>query len=159
MLAQIKKVENGYSALFERHLNHPLEEVWSYLTDNKKLPEWFSELYVDELREGGVIKFDMGNGNFEEMKILELKMQSVFEYTWGDDIVRFELSKAPAGCVLVLKEKINKITDHTPRDLAGWHVCLNVIQALLDGRTIERKEEWKFWYEKYVEEIEKINLQ
>jgi uncharacterized protein YndB with AHSA1/START domain len=159
MLAQIKKVENGYSALFERHLNHPLEEVWSYLTDNEKLPKWFSELRVDELREGGVIKFDMGNGNFEEMKILELKMKSVFEYTWGDDIVRFELSKTPAGCVLVLKEKINKITDHTPRDLAGWHVCLDVIQALLDGRTIERKEEWKFWYEKYVEEIEKINLQ
>ncbi|MEH7111896.1 SRPBCC family protein [Neobacillus niacini] len=159
MLARITKIENGYRATFERLLNHPVEEVWSYLTDNEKLPRWFSELRVDELREGGVIKFDMGNGTFEEMEILELKNQAVLEYTWGDDIVRFELSNQPNGCLFVLKEKITKITDHTPRDLAGWHVCLDVIHALLDGRTIDRKEEWKIWYEKYVKEIEKVTQQ
>lgn len=119
----------------------------------------FSELRVDELREGGVIKFDMGNGTFEEMEILDLEMQSVLEYTWGEDVVRFELSHEPNGCLLVLKEKINTITAHTPRDLAGWHVCLDVIQALMDGRTIERREEWKIWYEKYVKEIEKVTQQ
>ncbi|MEH7245635.1 SRPBCC family protein [Neobacillus niacini] len=159
MLARITKIENGYRATFERLLNHPVEEVWSYLTDNEKLPRWFSELRVDELREGGVIKFDMGNGTFEEMEILELKNQAVLEYTWGDDIVRFELSNQPNGCLFVLKETITKITDHTPRDLAGWHVCLDVIHALLDGRTIDRKEEWKIWYEKYVKEIEKVTQQ
>jgi uncharacterized protein YndB with AHSA1/START domain len=158
-IARIEKVENGFSAIFERHLKHPVEQVWSYLTDNEKLSKWFSELRVDELREGGVIKFDMGNGTFEEMEILDLKMLSVLEYTWGDDIVRFELSQEPDGCLLVLKEKINKITDHTPRDLAGWHVCLDVIHALLDGRTIERKEEWNIWYEKYVKEIERAAIE
>jgi uncharacterized protein YndB with AHSA1/START domain len=159
MLARINNIENGYRATFERLLNHPLEEVWSYLTDNEKLPRWFSELRVDELRQGGVIKFDMGNGTFEEMEILELKNQAVLEYTWGDDIVRFELTNQPNGCLFVLKETITKLTNHTPRDLAGWHVCLNVIQALLDGRTIDRKEEWKIWYEKYVKEIEIVTQQ
>ncbi len=159
MLAQIEQVENGYCATFELLLNHPVEEVWSYLTDNEKLPRWFSELRVDELREGGVIKFDMGNGAFEEMEILELKNQAVLEYTWGDDIIRFELSNQPNGCLFVLKETITKLTNHTPRDLAGWHVCLDVIQALLDGKTIDRKEEWKIWYEKYVKEIEKVTQQ
>lgn len=156
MLALIEKVQNGYTVTYQRHLKHSVEEVWSYLTYNDKLSKWFSELRVDELREGGVIKFDMGDGTFEEMTILELKMNSVLEYTWGEDIVRFELSEETNGCLLVLIEKIHIITDHTPRDLAGWHVCLDVIAALLDGKTFDRKDEWKKWYEKYIHALEKV---
>jgi uncharacterized protein YndB with AHSA1/START domain len=156
MIAHIEKVENYFTATYERQLNHSVEEVWSYLTDNEKLPKWFSELHVDELRKGGVIKFDMGDGTFDELPILELKEYSVLEFSWWKDTVRFELSEESNGCLLRLIEKIHTLTDHTPRDLAGWHVCLDVIQALLDGRAIERKEEWKTWYEKYVKEIKKV---
>jgi len=91
------------------------------------------------------------------MEILELKEQSVLEYTWGDDIVRFELEKELEGCKLVLIEKMNSITDHTPRDLAGWHVCLEVIKLLLDCKMIgDRKSEWEKWYERYVKAINAI---
>jgi hypothetical protein len=105
-----------------------------------------------------MIKFDMQNGTFEEMEIIELKTYSVLEYTWGEDRVRFELNEESDGSRLVLIEKINKITDHTPRDLAGWHVCLDVINALLDGRAIESREnEWKIWYEKYKQLTESVH--
>ena len=103
---------------------------------------------------GGMIQFDMQDGTFEEMEILELKMYAVLEYTWGEDIVRFELYPEPEGCRLVLIEKIKKMTNHTPKDLAGWHVCLDIVHALLDDRNIESREaEWKKWYEKYVRAI------
>lgn len=152
LLAELKKAENGYIARFERHFNHSVEEVWSFLTENEKLKKWFPELLVEDLREGGIIKFDMQDGTFEEMKIIELATHSVLQYTWGEDQVRFELYPESEGCRLVLVEMINKITDHTPKDLAGWHVCLDVINALLDGRTLESREnEWKPWYEKYKE--------
>jgi uncharacterized protein YndB with AHSA1/START domain len=158
MLALIEKVENGYTAKFERHYNHSVEEVWSWLTENDKLPKWFSELRVDELRKGGVIKFDMQDGTFEELTILEVEMNSILEYTWGEDIVRFELKQEPEGCCLFLIETIQTITNHTPKDIAGWHVCLDVINALLDGKTIEsREEEWKKWYEKYVQAIDNVS--
>jgi uncharacterized protein YndB with AHSA1/START domain len=158
MLALIEKVENGYTAKFERHFNHSVEEVWSWLTDNDKLPKWFSELRVDELRKGGVIKFYMQDGTFEELTILEVEMNSILEYTWGEDIVRFELKQEPEGCCFTLIETIQTITNHTPKDLAGWHVCLDVINALLDGKTIEsREEEWKKWYEKYVQAIDNVS--
>jgi uncharacterized protein YndB with AHSA1/START domain len=159
MIARIEKVNNNYLAIYERNLSHPVEEVWSYLTDNEKLPKWFSELRVDELREGGVIKFDMGDGTFDELTILDLKLNSILEFSWWADAVRFELSPESGGSCLRLIEKIHTITEHTPRDLAGWHVCLDVIEALLDDRSIERKEEWKYWYEKYVKEIEKVTQQ
>ncbi|MDF2541570.1 MAG: hypothetical protein K0S47_1288 [Herbinix sp.] len=157
MLANIEKTEYGYCVEFQRHFNTSVEEVWSWLTTNKKLSQWFSEISIDNLREGGFVMFDMQDGTFVEMEIYELKDNSVLEYNWGEDRVRFELYPEAGGCLLLLKEKLQKITDHTPKDLAGWHVCLDVIQTLIDNRTLGNREfEWKKWYEKYIEEIERI---
>lgn len=156
MLAVIQKAEAGYIARFERYWAHSTDEVWSWLTDNDKLAVWFSELRVDELREGGLIKFDMQDGTFENMIITELKTGSVLEYTWGPDRVRFELYDDGAGsCKLVFIERIVEVTSHTPRDIAGWDVCLNVIGMLLDGEVDavtpeSRKGMWEGKYERYV---------
>jgi len=158
MLAVLQQTEEGYVARFERHLKHSVEKVWSYLTENDKLKKWFSELQVDDLREGGVIKFDMQDGTFEEMKIIELQLYSVLEYTWAEDRVRFELYPEADGCRLVLIETLNKITDHTPKDLAGWHVCLDVIKALLEERALDsRTSEWEKWYKEYTQSINQIS--
>jgi uncharacterized protein YndB with AHSA1/START domain len=154
MLATLEKNEPNYIATFERHYPHSVDEVWAMLTENDKLKSWFSELKVDELRRGGRILFDMGNGNFEEMIITDFSDHAALEYTWGDDKVRFELSPEPNGCKLLLIETITKLTDHTPRDLAGWHVCLDVIGVLLDGKQVDdRKKLWEPLYEQYVEAI------
>ncbi|MBS4189513.1 SRPBCC domain-containing protein [Bacillus sp. FJAT-49705] len=139
-----KKTDRIYLAHFERQLHHSVEKVWSMLTDNKMLSKWFSELSVEELREGGIIKFDMQDGTFEELEITELKMFSVIQITWGEDSVRFELYPESEGCRLILTEKIYKMTNYTSKDLAGWHVCLEVIKALLDGIAFHSREsEWK----------------
>jgi uncharacterized protein YndB with AHSA1/START domain len=157
MIADIKKVESGYIARFIRYLKHPVEKVWSMLTENKQLQKWFAELRVDDLREGGLIKFDMGDGTYEEMKILELKTNSSLEYTWGKDIVRFELHQEAEGCLLVLDEKICELTNHTRKDLAGWHVCLDVIEHLLNRSEIgSREEAWNNLYGKYKKAVEQV---
>ncbi|RAV00223.1 SRPBCC family protein [Paenibacillus sp. YN15] len=154
MLAVLQQTKDGYIARFERHLKHSVEKVWASLTENDKLKKWFSELQVEDLRQGGVIKFDMQDGTFEELKIIELKLHSVLEYTWGEDQVRFELFPEADGCRLVLIEKINKLTSHTPKDLAGWHVCLDVIKALLDEQTLDSREnEWEKWYKEYAQSL------
>ncbi|GIO34655.1 MULTISPECIES: SRPBCC family protein [Paenibacillus] len=143
---------------FVRHLKHPVEKVWTALTDNDKLKQWFSELRVEDLREGGTISFDMQNGTYEYFEILELKPLSVLEYTWAENRVRFELYPEPEGCRLVLIETVVEITDHTPKDIAGWDVCLDVIEALLDGRTVsQRKAVWEEKYPRYVEKFAELN--
>ncbi|WP_036720104.1 SRPBCC family protein [Paenibacillus harenae] len=150
MLAEIEKVEAGYIARYERHFKHTAEQVWAMLTENDRLAEWFPELRVRDLRTGGIIAFDMQDGTFEEMEIVDLTPYSALEYTWGEDRVRFELYPEAQQCRLVFIEKISTITDQTPKDLAGWHVCLIVIEVLLDGRKLEdRMTEWKVWYEQY----------
>ncbi len=161
MIAQIEKVGSVYRVTYERHLSHRVEKVWAMLTENDQLQKWFSELRVDELRVGGLIKFDMGDGTFEEMEILDMKTNSVLEYTWGKDIIRFELKQeGEAGCRLVLIEKIKEMTDHTPKDLAGWHVCLDVIESLLNERRLDSREEaWKKIYEEYLNLVEGAKTQ
>ncbi|MFF2448847.1 SRPBCC family protein [Neobacillus sp. NPDC058068] len=156
MIAKIEKKERGCIAHFERHVEHSVKEVWSWLTENEKLAQWFNELRVGELREGGFMKFNMPDGTVEELPITELKKHAVFEFSWWADSVRFELAQESNGCKLVLIERIEKITDHTPKDLAGWHVCLDVIAALMDGKTIARMEEWKKWYEEYIQVIGEV---
>jgi uncharacterized protein YndB with AHSA1/START domain len=146
----LEKHGDGYTARFEREYPHAPEDVWAYLTDNGKLQAWFSELRALELGKGGRLTFDMGDGTFETMDILDYEEGSVLEYAWGEDVVRFELSPAEGGTRLLLIEKISALTPHTPRDLAGWHVCLDVIASLLDGRDIpDRKEKWESEYAEY----------
>lgn len=150
MLADIERAEQGYLARFERHYPHPVSRVWAMLTDNEQLAKWFPELKVNDLRKGGKILFDMQDGTFEEMEIVDLEAPEVLEFTWGEDRVRFELGGEPGGCRLLMIEKIREMTDHTPKDLAGWHVCLDVIGTLLDGKTPgPRDSEWETWYRQY----------
>lgn len=161
MLAVIEKTADGYMARMERKWNDAPEEVWSWLTNNEKLRQWFSELSVESLQEGGLIKFDMGNGTFEEMKITRLVIGSVLEYTWGDDRVRFELEPMPGGCLLQFMEEITAVTSHTPRDIAGWDVCLDVVGLLLSGKAAEnlnRKEMWQAKYDQYVRRFEELAM-
>jgi len=157
MPADIRKEEKGYSARFERHVDRPAEEVWAWLTENEKLTLWFPELGCDDLREGGRFKFDMGDGSFEEMRITGFDRYSLLEYEWGEDSVRFELAPVANGCRLTLTERIGKLTDHTPKDLAGWHVCLDAVEALAEGRGIpDRREEWQTRYAEYASAIRNL---
>ncbi|WNR44520.1 SRPBCC family protein [Paenibacillus roseipurpureus] len=151
MLADLQPVEGGYVVRYERHWQHTVDQVWAWLTENEKLVQWFPELEVVELREGGGIKFNMPNGTYLTMDILACVPKSVLAFTWDKDSVRFELhAESDGSCRVVFCEYVHHITEHTPRDLAGWHVCLDVIEALLDGRVIEsRKDRWNSWYPKY----------
>lgn len=150
MNATMQEGPQGITATFKHHFKHSVQDVWAYLTVNDLLAKWFSELRIEDLRTGGLITFDMQDGTFEEMEITGYETESVLEYTWGEDKVRFELSPEPEGCRLLLIESLNQITDHTPKDLAGWHVCLEVIETLLDGKMADgRMQKWEQRYEDY----------
>jgi uncharacterized protein YndB with AHSA1/START domain len=159
MIADIKKIEKGYIARFERHVEHPIEHVWAMLTDNEELEKWFQELRVGDPRKGGFMMFDMQDGEFEELEIFEHSLLSVLEFDWFGDVVRFELHPEQDGCLLIFKEKFETITEQRVKDLAGWHVCLDVIKSLLDGKSVQsREEEWKKWHSKYEQAVNELMI-
>ncbi len=150
MIAIIEKQNNEYFVQYDRHLPFTIEEVWSVLTDNNKLKKWMSNLQIEDLKTGGIIKFDMMDGTFINIDILECQMNSVLEFTWDKDRVRFEIHKKENGSLLLLKEFIHELTDHTPKDIAGWHICLDLFSSVLEGEEKEfSKDEWEYWFDKY----------
>ncbi|QWU45270.1 SRPBCC family protein [Bacillus sp. NP247] len=150
MLAEIEKQSNGYIVKFERQFPYTIEEVWSVLTENSKLKKWMSNLQIENLKTGGMIKFDMMDGSFLNIDILECQLNAVLEFKWDKDRVRFEIYKAGNESLLLLKEFIHELTDHTPKDIAGWHICLELFSTVLEGKEKEfPKDEWQQWFEKY----------
>ena len=154
MTAEITTTDKGCLVHMERQLSHSRERVWAMLTDNKQLEKWFDELRVGNLAVGGFMKFYVKDVMDEKLVITELKTLSVFAFDWFGDEVRFELQEQLNGCQLTFTEQINKLTEQTKKDIAGWHVCLDVIEALLDGREIERTTEWEKWYVEYSQVID-----
>ncbi|MEY9971112.1 hypothetical protein ABH966_001478 [Lysinibacillus sp. RC46] len=80
------------------------------------------------------------------------------KFDWGKDTVRFELSPTDNGSILVLLETIGGLTDHTPKDLAGWHICLNLFSDLLNGTVHEKfpMEEWQKWFAEYKQLVDAV---
>jgi len=154
MTADIKKVEEGYRASLTLTLASSPEDVWSMFVDNEKLQKWFPELTMFDPKKGGIILFDMGDGTSEELKIVEFEEQSVLAFDWFGDRVKFHLSADQANTLLNFTEEFKTITDQTAKDIAGWHVCLLVIEGLLDGPEVQdRMAEWHPLYEKYTEQL------
>ncbi|OOR15331.1 SRPBCC family protein [Bacillus cereus] len=157
MLAQIEKQTDGYIIKFERQFPNTIEAVWSVLTENSKLKKWMSNLQIENLKTGGIIKFDMMDGSFLNIDILECQLNSVLEFTWDKDRVRFEIHKEENGSLLLLKEYIHELTDHTPKDIAGWHICLDLFSSVLEEEEKEfSKNEWQQWFEKYKDKIQEV---
>lgn len=158
MRAEIVRKEQGFEATFIRELKQDRETVWSMLTENDKLKQWFSELTLADLKKGGRLVYDTEDGTQENMIITEFKEGQMMEFEWGEDLVRFELSQRNGDTELRLVETIRKVTDHTPKDLAGWHVCLDTMEAVLNDQELRREKEWDYWYPEYKRLVESMSV-
>jgi hypothetical protein len=57
---------------------------------------------------------------------------TLLEYTWGGDVLRWELEPSERGTRLTLQHTLED-PDLAPKVAAGWHICLVVAERLLDG--------------------------
>jgi uncharacterized protein YndB with AHSA1/START domain len=150
-------IENRPALRFERRLSHPVEVVWRAITESDELEHWFpSRVEVDELRPGAEMTF-----RFEEMplegvpstmsgRVTDYEPPRLFAFYWGEDHLRLELE--PAGgdaCTLRLTVLLDE-REKAARDGAGWHVCLDNLEARLSGRgDASDGEDWRGLYEEY----------
>ncbi|MBT2571208.1 SRPBCC family protein [Planococcus sp. ISL-110] len=158
MIAEVTRNQQGYVAEFDRKLVHEPEKVWQMLTDNQKIHRWFAGLQIEQPGKDGYLTFDLGHGKFEKMAITDYEEKQQLGFEWGKDHVLFELMPEEGGTRLRMVETIHALTDQTPKDVAGWHVCLDVLEALLDKRGIERTLEWEHWYPEYKRLFESMRV-
>jgi hypothetical protein len=55
------------------------------------------------------------------------------QFTWGEDLLRFELTPDDDGTVMTFTATMEQY-GKAARDGAGWHVCLERLVIELDGR-------------------------
>jgi uncharacterized protein YndB with AHSA1/START domain len=121
--------------IFTRRLPHPPEKVWAALTDPARLEEWAPFVAGRNLGILGQTTLTMIDGaNLDDMPatVRRAEPPHLLEYTWGDDLLRWELAATAAGTSLTLRHTIDD-RSWVPKVAAGWHVCLVVAERMLDG--------------------------
>jgi uncharacterized protein YndB with AHSA1/START domain len=128
-----------WTLIFTRDLRHPPEKVWAALTDPAELAAWAPYTADRDLSKPGDATLTMIDDEPPEdlpAQVVTAEPPTLLEYTWGTDLLRWELSPTPTGTRLVLRHTVPD-RDWLPKVAAGWHICLDVAEKLLEGNPIE----------------------
>jgi uncharacterized protein YndB with AHSA1/START domain len=139
--------ENGRTVLrMERQLAHPQTKVWRALTSPAELAGWFPAAVEVDLRLDGSISFTFpeGVGDFQEDPdnngvVSAFEPPRLLEYTWGAELLRWELTPTDDGCLLTLTATY----DDRPGSAsytAGWIICFDALDKVLGGSAVPAKD-------------------
>lgn len=141
-LGEVRRDGDRLSLRFERRLAHPPEKVWRALTESEHLRHWLPCDIVGERRAGAAVTLPFWQPLVEAHDIAEPVLAGeirawdpprVFEWTWGGDVLRWELTPSPGGTVLVFTTWLgDESAQATTGTAAGYHVCLDQLRELLD---------------------------
>ena len=139
---------------FSRTLRHPPEKVWRAITEPEHLAHWFPTTIEGERAPGARLRFSFPEVEMPPMdgEMLAFEPPSLMELRWGPDTLRLELRPTEEGTVLTLLDTLEE-RGKAARDGAGWHVCLDGLEAHLDGGEDARDSlsAWKDVHPGYVE--------
>jgi uncharacterized protein YndB with AHSA1/START domain len=151
----LEQLDDGRPQLrFTRSLAHPPEKVWLALTEPDQLAAWFPTTIEGERAAGARLRFSFPGGQAPAFdgEMLIYEPPRLMELRWGPDILRLELRADADGTVLTLLDTLAE-RGKAARDGAGWHTCLDGLQAHLRGEAGAREamSAWKAVHPHYVE--------
>jgi uncharacterized protein YndB with AHSA1/START domain len=139
MDATAESTEDGWTLVLVRELKHPPARVWTALTEPAELAAWAPFTAERALTRTGELTVTMIDGD-ERVEltsaVTEVDPPRLLAYRWGDDRLRWELEPTASGTRLTLRHLVGD-RDDLARAAAGWHLCLDVAERLLDGDPVE----------------------
>jgi uncharacterized protein YndB with AHSA1/START domain len=130
--------DDRWTVVFVRPFSHPPERVWAALTEPGQVSAWAPFVTDHDLSRPGDATLTMVDGATAldlPATITRAEAPRLLEYTWGDDLLRWELAPTDRGTELTLWHTVGG-ADMMPKVAAGWHLCLRVAERLLDGDPI-----------------------
>jgi len=131
--------DGGWTLVFVRDLRHAPPRVWAALTEPDQLRAWAPAVPDRSLARPGPATLTMLDGDRPHGStpavVLRAEPPRLLEYSWGDDLLRWELDPAGEGTRLTLRHRVAD-RDLVAKAAAGWHLCLDVAERLLDGRPV-----------------------
>ncbi|RZL74776.1 MAG: SRPBCC family protein [Rhodococcus sp. (in: high G+C Gram-positive bacteria)] len=127
-----------WALTFVRDFTHSAPALWTALTDPGELPQWAPYTADRDLGSVGPATLIMIDGRDRielDGTVTRADAPHVLEHGWGDDVLLWTVEATDAGTRLTLRHTLDDQRT-TAMTAAGWHMCLDVAEALLDGNPI-----------------------
>ncbi len=127
-----------WTLVLVKDLRHAPEKVWEALTDPAQLREWSPLDASRNMGEVGPVTLTTVGmpGAPDETEVVRAERPRVLEYLWGGRTTRWELEATAEGTRLTLWASIDR--RFIAMGAAGWHVCVCVMEQLIDGDPVGR---------------------
>jgi uncharacterized protein YndB with AHSA1/START domain len=160
-LGTVTKVDDGWEVRFERRYPHPVEAVWSAITDPAQTEAWWGRLDELDLREGGAFVLTWLNEGGPTMTARIAELDPPRLLVLDGDVhgrLRFDLAPDGGGTRLTFRSTLpaEPAAEHLgmqvgwPENLAGWHWHLDALGAALRGEHRDfGMDEWEVFRAAY----------
>lgn len=121
-----------------RELPHDVERVWPKLTEPDELRRWSPVVPDRPLTSAGpATARESPDQDPVDAEVLVSDRPRELSHRWGPHLLRWTLTPTESGCRLTLEHTFDEQADRGSF-AAGWHLCLAVLVAQLDGHDVER---------------------
>jgi uncharacterized protein YndB with AHSA1/START domain len=149
------KLDDGrHQVRFQRRLNHPIDRVWAAITEPDEIEAWLARAEI-EPREGGAVSLEWLNTGDEE--VVARGTVTVFDAprrleldTDMQGVLSFELREDGSHTELTFTATLGMPDEHATKNLAGWHLHLDLLADCLDG---SGPVDWPHWPRERWDEI------
>ncbi|MGP4081550.1 SRPBCC family protein [Pseudalkalibacillus sp. R45] len=133
----LHKKDGRHALRFDRVFPYTAEEVFHVITDADKFVKWYPFATGEmDLKVGGKIQFDDGEGSKYEAVITELENPHTFSFREVDDLIEINLTEEDNGVGMVFIHTFDDAT-YAHYIATGWHRCLDVLGQIIQGNAIE----------------------
>jgi len=140
MTAEVQKDGESWTLVLTKNFRHSPDKVWDALTDPAQLREWAPFDADGNMGAKGntVMLTTVGAPapHVTETTVTRADKPELLEYKWGGFDMRWKLEPISDGTRLTLWTNIDR--RFMAMGAAGWHICLDVLDHLLDGDPIGR---------------------
>jgi uncharacterized protein YndB with AHSA1/START domain len=160
MYGDLEQLGTGrWQLRFTRMLRHPPEQVWQAITEPEHLAHWFPTTIEGERAAGARLHFAFPAGQAPAFdgEMTAYEPPSLIELRWGGDLLGLELRPVEQGTELTLLDVLDEL-GKAARDAAGWHTCLDALEAAL-GEAWSARDELDSWPEIHLHYVESFGPQ
>ena len=151
MTVTLRDAGERHILAFERHLAHPAAKIWRALTEEAEVRAWFPAAIEGERAVGATLRFVFAGDEAPptEGTITIFEPPRLLEFTWSGEVLRWELTPEPDGCVLRFTHTFDDRAG-AASFAAGWHGCLDALERVLAGESVAGLDNpWRERHESY----------
>ncbi|TFE00635.1 SRPBCC family protein [Jeotgalibacillus salarius] len=129
-----------YVLRFERSFSQNPHDVFRILTTPDYFVQWYPFATGEmDLKPGGEISFDDGEGTTYKGIITEIEEPVLFGFREEGDLIRVSIEQKESGSQMTFTHTFDD-NAWAVNTAAGWHRCLDVFDQIVNEHPVEWKE-------------------